>query len=32
VWHHEIFRTDGTPYREDEVGFIRTVIGRKGKR
>ena len=22
VWHHEIFRTDGTPYREDELGFI----------
>jgi hypothetical protein len=32
VWHHEIFRTDGSPYREEEVGFIRTVIGRKGKR
>jgi hypothetical protein len=32
VWHHEIFRTDGTPYREEEIGFIRTVIGRKGKR
>ncbi len=32
VWHHEIFRTDGTPYREEEVGFIRTVIGRKSKR
>jgi hypothetical protein len=32
VWHHEIFRNDGTPYREEEVGFIRTVIGRKGKR
>jgi hypothetical protein len=32
VWHHEIFRTDGSPYREEEIGFIRTVIGRKGKR
>jgi cellulase (glycosyl hydrolase family 5) len=32
VWHHDIFRTDGSPYREEEVGFIRTVIGRKGKR
>ena len=32
VWHNEIFHTDGTPYREEEVGFIRTMIGRKGKR
>jgi hypothetical protein len=26
VWHHEIFRTDGQPYRQDEVDFIRTII------
>jgi Cellulase (glycosyl hydrolase family 5) len=32
VWHHEIFRTDGSPYREEETGFIRTLIGRKAKR
>ena len=32
LWQHEIFRTDGTPYREEEPGFIRTVIGRKAKR
>ena len=32
VWHHEVFRTDGTPYREEEVGLIRTLIGRKAKR
>jgi hypothetical protein len=28
VWFHEVFRTDGNPYREDEVDFIRTIIGR----
>jgi hypothetical protein len=27
VWFHEIFQTDGTPYRADEVEFIRTVTG-----
>jgi Cellulase (glycosyl hydrolase family 5) len=27
VWFHEIFRTDGTPYRADEVEFIRTMTG-----
>ncbi len=32
VWHHEVFRTDGTPYREEEAGLIRTLIGRKAKR
>jgi len=25
MWHHEIFRLDGTPYREDEVAFIREM-------
>ncbi len=24
-WHHDIFRKDGTPYREDEVEIIRLV-------
>ena len=25
MWHHEIFRPDGTPYRADEVAFIREI-------
>jgi hypothetical protein len=28
VWFHEIFRTDGGPYRQDEVDFIRQITGR----
>ena len=28
MWFNEIFRTDGTPYRQDEVDFIRATIGR----
>jgi len=27
-WFHEIFRADGTPYRQDEVDFIRATVGR----
>ena len=27
VWFHEIFRTDGTPYSEQEAAFIRKIIG-----
>jgi hypothetical protein len=27
-WHHDIFRTDGRPYREDEVKLIRELTGR----
>ena len=27
VWFHEIFQTDGTPYRTDEVELIRTMTG-----
>src|SRR5258708_10152631 len=27
VWHHEVFHTDGTPYRQDEVDFIREITG-----
>jgi len=27
VWFHEIFRTDGQPYRQEEADFIRTIIG-----
>lgn len=26
VWFHEIFRTDGQPYSQDEADFIRTII------
>ena len=29
VWFHDIFRTDGTPYRPEEVEYIRGVTGRK---
>lgn len=28
VWHHEIFRTDGTPYDTTETEFIRRIVGR----
>jgi hypothetical protein len=27
-WFHDIFYKDGKPYREDEVNFIRKIIGR----
>jgi len=26
LWFHEIFRIDGTPYRQDEVDFIRDIL------
>lgn len=26
VWHHDIFHADGSPYREDEVAFIRSLL------
>jgi hypothetical protein len=29
VWFHEIFRGDGTPYRQDEVKLIRSLTGVK---
>ena len=32
VWFHEIFRTDGRPYRQEEVDFIRTILGPRGGR
>jgi hypothetical protein len=32
VWFHEVFRTDGTPYRPDEVEFIREMTGAKARR
>jgi hypothetical protein len=28
-WHHDIFHADGTPYRENEVKFIRELTGYK---
>jgi len=28
VWHHDIFRPDGTPYSQKEVDFIRAVTAR----
>jgi hypothetical protein len=28
-WHHEVFHTDGKPYREDEVKLIRELTGHK---
>jgi hypothetical protein len=28
VWFHDIYRTDGTPYREEEVKYIRSVTGK----
>jgi hypothetical protein len=28
LWFHDIFRTDGTPYRLSEVLYIRHVTGR----
>ncbi|HLM82986.1 MAG TPA: cellulase family glycosylhydrolase [Terriglobales bacterium] len=28
VWFHEVFRTDGTPYREREVKIIRALSGK----
>jgi Cellulase (glycosyl hydrolase family 5) len=27
VWFHEVFKTDGTPYRPEEVAFIRKMTG-----
>lgn len=29
VWFHEIFRVDGTPYRVEEVDFIRQMTRKK---
>jgi len=31
VWFHDIFTTEGKPYRQEEVNFIREIIGQKGK-
>ena len=32
VWFHDIFKADGSPYRQDEVDFIREMTGQKPKR
>ena len=32
VWFHEIFRTDGTPYRQEEADFIRKLVMEQGTR
>ncbi|HXA51143.1 MAG TPA: cellulase family glycosylhydrolase [Candidatus Acidoferrum sp.] len=35
IWFHEVFRRDGTPYKEDEVVLIRELTGagtKKGKK
>ena len=32
VWFHEIFRTDGRPYRQEEVDFIRLIITGKSRK
>ena len=29
VWFHEVFRTDGTPYKSSEVELIRQITGKK---
>lgn len=29
VWFHEVFRTDGTPYKPEEVAFIRSMTGKR---
>jgi hypothetical protein len=28
IWFHEIFRTDGKPYKQEEVDLIKTLTGR----
>ena len=28
VWFHDIFRPDGSPYRPEEVAYIRRVTGK----
>jgi hypothetical protein len=28
IWFHEIFRTDGQPYKREEIDFIRQMVGK----
>jgi hypothetical protein len=32
LWFHDIFRKDGTPYKQDEADFIKNIIGAKAKK
>lgn len=32
TWFHDIFRPDGTPYRKEEVSYIRSVTGAPARR
>jgi hypothetical protein len=32
VWFHDIFQKDGTPYKQEEVDFIKNIMGPKGKK
>ena len=32
LWFHDIFRTNGAPYREEEVAFLKNFIARNIKR
>lgn len=32
LWFHDIFRTDGTPYRPEEVAYIRKITGATDRR
>lgn len=29
IWFHEVFKTDGTPYKKDETDFIRKITSQK---
>ena len=29
VWFHDIYRTDGTPYRQEEIAIIKQLTGKK---
>jgi hypothetical protein len=31
IWFHEVFRTDGKPYREEEIRLIKTLTGQGSK-
>jgi hypothetical protein len=28
IWHHDIFRDNGSPYSQEEIDFIRQITGR----
>ena len=31
LWYHDVFRTDGTPYRQQEVDFLRSFLFQRKK-